>query len=88
MKEDPKIIEVRGFGFGQVMLAALAGAAAGAAFAYLTAPAAGTESRRRMRQAVAGTKEGIERVPVALARATEAARDAFVAALDQNHAAG
>ncbi len=82
MKAQPRI-EYRGFGFGQVLLAAMAGAAAGAAFAYLTAPAAGQESRRRMRDAVAGTRREVERVPLALARATEAAREAFIETLDQ-----
>jgi gas vesicle protein len=81
MKEQPRI-EYRGFGFGQVFLAALTGAAAGAAFAYLTAPASGEDSRRRLREAAAGTKQGVERVPEALARATEAARQAFLEAID------
>lgn len=81
MKEqDP--IEVRGFGFGQVVVAALAGATAGAALAYFTAPAAGRESRRRLRAALAGTRDGVERVPAALARASEAARAAFLEAID------
>ena len=64
-------------GFGHLLLALVSGAAAGAAAAYLTAPRSGLETRRRL-QAVADDARGtVERVPVALRRATEAARDAF-----------
>jgi gas vesicle protein len=64
-------------GFGHLFLAMLGGAAVGAAAAYLTAPRAGLETRRRI-QAVADDARGTaERVPLALRKATEAARDAF-----------
>jgi gas vesicle protein len=64
-------------GFGHLFLAMLGGAAAGAAAAYLTAPRAGVDTRRRI-QAVADDARGtVERVPIALRKATEAARDAF-----------
>jgi gas vesicle protein len=66
-----------GLGFGHLFLAMLGGAAAGAAAAYLTAPRTGLETRRRI-QAVADDARGtVERVPLALRKATEAARDAF-----------
>jgi gas vesicle protein len=81
---EKQIIEYRGFGFGQILLAALTGAAAGAAVAYLTAPASGEDSRRRLREAVDGTKENAVRLPIALRRATEAAREAFTEALEEN----
>jgi gas vesicle protein len=64
-------------GFGHLFLAMLGGAAAGAAAAYLTAPRAGVETRRHL-QAVADDARGtVERVPLALRKATEAAREAF-----------
>lgn len=83
MKKEEPVIIYRGFGFGQLLVAALSGAAAGAAVAYLTAPASGEESRRRLRSVVDDTKDGVQRVPVALRRATEAAREAFIEALDE-----
>jgi gas vesicle protein len=68
-------------GAGRLFLAMLGGAAVGAAAAYLTAPRAGAETRRRL-QAVADDARGtVERVPLALRKATEAARDAFNEAL-------
>jgi gas vesicle protein len=85
MREQPRI-EYRGFSFGQVFIAALTGAAAGAAVAYFTAPAAGTESRRRIRTAVDETRDGVARVPEALRKATEAAREAFVETLAKDGA--
>jgi gas vesicle protein len=64
-------------GFGHLFRAMLGGAAAGAAAAYLTAPRPGIETRRRI-QAVADDARGtVDRVPLALRKATEAARDAF-----------
>jgi gas vesicle protein len=82
MREKQTIL-YRGFGFGHVLLAALTGAAAGAAVAYLTAPASGEESRKRLHDAVEGTRDGAARMPLALRRATEAARDAFTEALEE-----
>jgi gas vesicle protein len=80
---EKQTIEYRGFGFGHILLAAVTGAAAGAAVAYLTAPASGDESRRRLRAAVDDSKHGIASVPTALRRATEAARDAFNEAIEE-----
>ncbi len=81
-KEETRV-EVRGFGFGHVLLALLGGAAAGATAVYLTAPRSGTDSRRRLRTLADDTKESALRLPVAVARATEAAREAFNEALDE-----
>jgi gas vesicle protein len=89
MKSDrDTMIEYRGFAFGHLLAAMLAGAAAGAAAAYFTAPASGADSRRRVRGAVDETRESVARVPVALKKATEAAREAFTKALadGQTHA--
>jgi gas vesicle protein len=66
-----------GFNFGQILLAMLGGAAAGAAAAYLTAPRSGEETRARLQTAADGTRDTVHRVPLALRKATEAARDAF-----------
>jgi gas vesicle protein len=86
--KEPRQIEYRGFSFGHVFIAALTGAAAGAIAAYFNAPAAGSESRRRMRAVVDETRDGVARVPEALKKATEAARVAFVETLAQNSANG
>ena len=70
-----------GPGFGSLLLAVLGGAAAGAAAVYLTAPRSGAESRRQLRAVADDARETVQRVPVALRKATEAARDAFDDAL-------
>jgi gas vesicle protein len=70
-----------GPGFGHLLLALLGGAAAGAAAAYLTAPRPGAESRRRLQAAADDARVTVSRVPAALRKATEAARDAFDEAL-------
>jgi gas vesicle protein len=64
-------------GFGHLFLAMLGGAAAGAAAAYLTAPRSGLETRQRLQAVADDTRGTVERVPLALRKATEAARDAF-----------
>jgi gas vesicle protein len=64
-------------GFTHLLIAVLGGAAAGAVAAYLTAPRSGVESRRRLQAAAEDTRETVHRVPEALRKATEAARDAF-----------
>ena len=64
-------------GFGTLVVAILGGAAAGAVTAYLTAPRSGVESRRRLQAAADETRETAHRIPDALRKATEAARDAF-----------
>ena len=71
-------------GFSQIsfaFFAFLGGAAAGAAAAYLTAPRSGAESRRKLQAIADDTRDTANRVPVALRKATEAARDAFNEAL-------
>ena len=68
-------------GFGHLFIAVLGGAAAGAVAAYLTAPRSGAESRRRLQAVADDTRETVHRVPGALRKATEAARDAFNEAL-------
>jgi gas vesicle protein len=70
-----------GPGFGHLFLALLGGAAAGAAAAYLTAPRSGADSRRRLQAAADDARVTVGRVPAALRKATEAARDAFDEAL-------
>jgi gas vesicle protein len=65
----------------------LGGAAAGALAVYLTAPRAGADTRRRIRAVADDTRDTVERVPFALRKATEAAREAFNEALrDSNDA--
>ena len=67
----------RGPGFGHFLVALLGGAAAGAAVVYLTAPRSGAESRQRIQSAANGARDTAGRLPIALRKATEAARDAF-----------
>ena len=71
-------------GFSTFLIAVLTGAAAGAAAAYLTAPRSGAESRRRLQAMADDTRETAHRVPEALRKATEAARQAFNEALREN----
>jgi gas vesicle protein len=82
MRDRDTHIEYRGFGLRHVLAAMLAGAAAGAAAAYLTAPGSGEDARRRFRGAVDVTRESAARVPLAIRKATVAAREAFTKALD------
>ena len=63
--------------FTTLLMAVLGGAAAGAVATYLTAPRSGVDSRRRLQTAADDTRETVHRVPEALRKATEAARDAF-----------
>ncbi len=70
--------EIRvGYSFGQMLLALLGGAAAGATVAFLTAPRAGAETRARLRSMADDAKGVATRVPLALRDATEAAQRAF-----------
>jgi gas vesicle protein len=75
-----------GFNAGHVILALMGGAIAGAGVAYLTAPATGAETRQRMRGVAHETNLAVHRMPDAIRRATEAARDAFVDALELEEA--
>ena len=63
--------------FATVLMAVLGGAAAGAVATYLTAPRSGVDNRRRLQAMADDTRETVHRVPDALRKATEAARDAF-----------
>jgi gas vesicle protein len=71
-----------GFNAGHVLLAIMGGAIAGAGVAYLTAPATGQETRYRMRLMAQDTNETVKHLPDAVRRPSEAARDAFVEALE------
>jgi gas vesicle protein len=71
----------RGPDLSHLLLALLGGAAAGAAVVYLTAPRSGAESRRRIQSLAEDAQDTAVRLPVALRKATEAARDAFEASL-------
>jgi gas vesicle protein len=71
-----------GFNAGHILLALMGGAIAGAGVAYLTAPASGQETRKRVRLMARDTGETARHLPDAVRRASEAARDAFVEALE------
>jgi gas vesicle protein len=75
-----------GFSGGQVFLGFLAGAAAGAAAAFLSAPRSGGDTRQRIRALADEGRERAQRLPEALSEATEAAREAFTQAMaESNH---
>jgi gas vesicle protein len=74
-------------GLSQLLFAFLGGAAAGAVTAYLTAPRSGAESRGRLQAIADDTRDTANRVPLALRKATEAAREAFNAALKESNGA-
>lgn len=67
-----------------LMLAFLSGAAAGAGVALLTAPRSGRETREALRSSYEGSRRRVERLPVALRSARDAARDELGHALDQH----
>lgn len=71
-----------GLNAGHILLALMGGAIAGAGVAYLTAPSSGQETRHRMRLMAQDTNETVRHLPEAVRRASEAARDAFVEALE------
>jgi gas vesicle protein len=66
-----------GHGTGTVVLAALGGAAVGAAVALLLAPRSGRETRRQIAGYVDTAKDTLARVPEALKQASHAAREAL-----------
>ena len=66
-----------GYTGGQVFLAFLGGAAAGAAVALLTAPRSGSETRQLLGNAVGKGKGAAKRIPEASRLAAEAANEAF-----------
>jgi gas vesicle protein len=71
-----------GLNAGHILLALMGGAIAGAGVAYLTAPASGRDTRHRVRLMARDTGESVKHLPEAVRRASEAARDAFVEALE------
>ena len=71
MNENP------GFSGGQVLMAFLGGAAAGAVVALLTAPQSGAQTRSQIRQRALATRDTAANFPKALQGAVEAAREAF-----------
>lgn len=85
MKDEPRI-EYRGYGLGQMLMAMLSGAVAGAAVCYFTAPRSGAESRQQVRSMSNGARETVGHLPGALRKATEAAKEAFTEALDEAQA--
>lgn len=71
-----------GLNAGHLLLALMGGAIAGAGVAYLTAPASGQDTRHRMRLMAHDANVAVKHMPEAVRRASEAARDAFVEALE------
>jgi len=63
--------------FTHFLWALLGGAAAGATVVYLTTPRSGADSRQRLLDVTDTARDTANRFPIALRRATEAARDAF-----------
>jgi len=64
-----------------LFLAFVGGALVGGAAAVLFAPRSGAETRRRITDAVDGTKEVASRMPQAIREASSAAQVAFAAAM-------
>jgi gas vesicle protein len=75
MNENP------GFSGGQMLLAFLGGAAAGAAVALLTAPQSGAKTRALIRDKALAAGDTATAMPKALQGAVAAARDAFAESL-------
>jgi gas vesicle protein len=73
------------YGGAHLLIAFLAGAAAGAAVAYLTAPRSGRETREQLKGWAGDVRGKAVRVPHAVreayVKASEAAKTAFVEAL-------
>lgn len=86
MKREEARIEYRGFGVGQMLLAMLSGAAAGAAVTYFTAPRSGAETRQRLQSMTNDARDTVNHLPQALRKATEAAKEAFTEALNEAQA--
>lgn len=74
--------EKNGFTGGQMLLAFLGGAAAGAAVALLTAPRSGAESRKLLSDSAVSGKEAAKRIPQASRYAAEAAKEAFAETME------
>lgn len=73
-----------GFTGTQLLLAALGGAVAGAAVAYLTAPKTGRETRAKLTEMFEDGREKVRSLPGATKVAGVAARDAFVTAMRED----
>jgi gas vesicle protein len=77
-----------GFKGSHLLVAFLAGAAAGAILGYLTAPESGRRSRERVKKAARSAERAVREAPTRLrdswARAAEAVRDTLEDALDEN----
>jgi len=73
------------YGGAHLLIAFLAGAAAGAVVAYLTAPRSGRETRENLKEWAGDVRGKAVRVPHAVreaySKASEAAKTAFVEAL-------
>lgn len=78
------------YGGAHLMLAFLAGAAAGAAVALMTAPKPGKETRDTLKGWAKDAQNKVERVPIALKEAYEkasvAAKEAFTESLERSRA--
>lgn len=74
-----------GFGAGQLFLAFLGGAAAGAAVAFLTAPRSGRETRAQLGGYLQAGREKTLQLPQAVKAASSAARDAFTETMSETH---
>jgi gas vesicle protein len=75
--------ERHGFTGGHLVLAVAGGVLVGAAVALLLAPKTGRELRSRLKELAVNSKEKAGRVPKAFGDATDAAREAFVGALER-----
>lgn len=77
--------ERNGFGAGQLFLAFLGGAAAGAAVALLTAPRSGRDTRAQLAGYVHTGRDKSLQLPQAVKAASAAARDAFTETMSETH---
>lgn len=77
--------ERNGFGAGQLLLAFLGGAAAGAAVALLTAPRSGRDTREKLGGYLNTGREKTLQLPQAVKAASAAARDAFTETMSETH---
>jgi gas vesicle protein len=76
------------YGGAHLLIAFLAGAAAGAAVALMTAPKAGSETRDTLKHWAKDAQSTMERVPTALKdaydKATVAAKEAFTESIERS----
>jgi gas vesicle protein len=77
--------EYKGFGAGQIFLAFLGGAAAGAAVALFTAQKTGRETRAQLGGYLHAGREKTLQLPQAVKAASVAARDAFTETMSETH---